>query len=364
MTATPYDLVQDGKILDLDTRQEIVEGVLLDAADPHTGTEFSYPVVGRAWSAQMWQWMAHGMGSGILDAGGQPYWLRNNGTEANTNSTRKMLLTVSTTTNTANAIIRGYFHQLSASMLLDFPMPSAGTITYHVCLTYDPALEKAPQGPISIQRYSGTPPTSGSRLHLTLWTVRCSASQLLTNAVVTQIRPKVAPSMTVDTSDQLPDPSTVLWGTQVTITHGARRDERFIATGASEATGGPTGWRSITDPDWVEFGDSPTYVWPGFGYPRAIQRVGRRRRLRGNVKPRNNSTMNRTSNGYLVATLAASDTPADTEKFMAVGSGHQNAAAVAILVGGRSSADIAGEVRAYPKDPTTWVSLSGITWDV
>ena len=355
MSETPslYDLTQDALIGPM-------RDILLTAAEPPSGPEFSYPVVDQAVSSSMWSWITLGMGSGILDAGGRPYWLTSLDNAANTAT-----LTPSTTIGTANALIRGFFHQLSESMTVSLPMPSSGTTTYHVCLTYDPREESSSGGPISVQTYAGAPPPTFGRHHIVLWTVRRTANQLLTDAVVTQVRPKVAPTITVDTDEQrlaIPTRS-LLWGT-LCLVHSTGEMWRAMGSSADEQSGGPTGWRSVTDPGWVEYGDTPTYGWPGFGHRRAIQRVGKRRRLRGNVRPRDNSAMTSTSTGYLMFTLADGDVPAHSEKFVVAGSGNQNSATVAIIVGGKSDANQPGEVRAFPKETTSWVSLSGVSWDV
>ena len=235
-TPTPYDLTQDALIGPM-------RDILLTAAEPPSGPEFSYPVVDQAVSSSMWKWITRGQGDGIIEVGGWPYRL----TGLN-NATNTAILRVSTLTGTANAIIAGFFHQLSADLTISLPMPSSGTTTYYICLTHDPREEGTAPGPVSVQTYSGTPPDTFGRTHVVLHTVRRTANQLLTDAVVESFRPRVAPTMLVARESQLGDPRQRLWGT-LALAH--ETSEWFMAMGSSSDAGGPSSWQNITSPEWV-----------------------------------------------------------------------------------------------------------------
>lgn len=267
---TEYDLQQDQRIIPL-------EEILSQAAEPPTGDEFSYPVVGQGWSASMWSWMTLGQGSGLLDVGGRPYWLRDFN-----NATNTARLSVSTTVGTANAILRGYFHELSQDVAVSLPMPSGATITYHICLTFDPRNEKNAEGPISVETYSGTPPKTFGRHHLVLWTVQRSANQLLTDAVVMQVRQKVAPTITVDTEGQrdLLDLNGLLWGTMCLV---SETGEMYRAGGSGEDVGGPNMWLSLTSPAWTDSTSNVHQQNPGSAMP-AWRRIGDRVEFKGRIR--------------------------------------------------------------------------------
>lgn len=267
---TEYDLQQDQRIIPL-------EEILSQAAEPPTGDEFSYPVVGQGWSASMWSWMTLGQGAGLLDVGGRPYWLRDFN-----NATNTARLSVSTTVGTANAILRGYFHELSQDVAVSLPMPSGATITYHICLTFDPRNEKNAEGPISVETYSGTPPKTFGRHHLVLWTVQRSANQLLTDAVVMQVRQKVAPTITVDTEGQrdLLDLNGLLWGTVCLV---SETGEMYRAGGSGEDVGGPNMWLSLTSPAWTD-STSNAHQHDTAGSAPSWRRVGDRVEFRGRIK--------------------------------------------------------------------------------
>lgn len=344
-TPTEYDLVQDQKILPM-------QQILSQAAEPPTGSEFSYPVVGQGISSSMWQWITKGVGNGVIDLGDYPYTLENLN-----NATNSGVLKVGQR-GTANAIVEGFYHQLSEDMTVSLPMPSSGTTTYSVCLTHDPRNGDSAGGPISVQVYSGTPPTTFGRVHVVLWTVRRSANQLLTDATVERIRPRVAPVIYVWAEDHKPDPAQQLWGTLCVVGSTAAI---YRATSVAEAggDGGARAWVSLTDPPWVEYGDTPTYVWPGHGQQRAIQRVGKRRRLRGRVSRRDGSAMTPSSVGYLLWTCGPDDIPGVSAQLPVVcGSSANPKFGLINIVQGSA------EIRLYPAGTIPWLDLSAVQWDV
>ena len=212
---------------------------------PPSGPEFSYPIVGQPMTDAMWQYVTLGMGDGVLDEGGQPYWLR-----ARENANNTLKITVSTTTNTAQAMLRGFYHKMTEDRTFTVPGVTTSTL-FHFCLTYSPVGLNQDQGPISLQMYAGTPPTTLGRFHIILWTLLRKPNQLLTDAEVRMVRPKITPSLSVNVEKDRPDPSKVLWGTRV-LCHESGVEYR--ATGASDETGGPTEWQEVdVARNWTPF---------------------------------------------------------------------------------------------------------------
>ena len=341
---TEYDLTQDALIGPM-------RDILLTAAEPPSGPEFSYPVVDQAMSSSMWQWVTKGVGSGVLDLGDASYWLRD------LNNSNQTAYITAGRTGTANAIVAGFYHQLSDDKQITLPMPSSGSTTYYVCLTFDPREESSTNGPVSLQVYSGTPPTSFARVHVVLWTVRRSANQLLTDATIRRVRQRVAPTIYVHGEDEIPDHHSVLWGTicfvgQTGSVYRARpRDED------DEGAQDEGGWASLTDPGWETFGDTPTYQYPGHGYRAAIQRVGKKRFLRGRIERTNGAALSPNSGGYrVVVPLAEGDRPSREVRFVTAGS---NLASPNLAVVNISTS---GEVRVHPASTMAWVSLDGVEW--
>lgn len=236
---TQYDLVQDARL-------DAHERLITPQDRERYGIEYSFPVVGQKVSDDEFQQMMLSTAAGILDQGGRPFWLKNFD-----DASRTAQLTVSTTTKDAKAAINGFFYRLVQDMSVSFPMPSTLT-TYHVCLAYDPLGHSRPEGPISVQVYAGPPPYRSGLLHVELWDVECKPSQLLSDAKVTQKRPKISPAIHVDYPESMPDPRTQLWGATCYIRHGREAGATYVATGSSEETGGPTRWDNLTSPSWTD----------------------------------------------------------------------------------------------------------------
>lgn len=243
---TAYDLTQDVRI-------KGVEDLVQTNYQPFQGQEFSYPVVHQPMDDEMWQYVTLGVGSGLLDVGGQPYWLRDLSDVTDTGK-----LTVSKTTGTAQAILRGFYHRLNQDMTLKYPPVSSKTV-YHTVLEYDPLRHKEPGGPIRVRVLTSLD-WSGGKHYLPLWDVERNPSQLISKAKVTQRRPKIAPTTHVDRPEHLPDPRTQLWGAQCYVRYGDQMGETFIASGESEETGGPTRWDSLDNPPWKNITLAPAYT--------------------------------------------------------------------------------------------------------
>ena len=345
MSETPslYDLTQDALIGPM-------RDILLTAAEPPSGPEFSYPVVDQAVSSSMWKWITKGVGNGVIDLGNSPYTLTSLDNATNTGVLK------TGTGGTANAIVEGFYHQLSEDMTVSLPMPSSGTTTYRVCLTHDPRNGDSAGGPISVQVYAGVPPTTFGRVHVVLWTVRRSANQLLTDATVERIRPRVAPVIYVWAEDHKPDPAQQLWGTLCVV---GQTSEIYRSANLSEAgeSGEGRAWVNVTSPPWATYSDTPTYRYPGHGYRRAIQRQGVTRRLRGRIERVSGQSFSPNSSGYLMMTLDPADRPAREVRRVTAGS---NLASPNLAVINVSSTT--GEVRAHPAGTMSWVSLDGVEW--
>ncbi len=315
--------------------------------EPPSGTEFSYPVVNQPMNDEMWQYVTLGLGDGVLDEGGQPYWLRG---RENVNDTVK--ITVSTTRNTAQALLRGFYHRLTADKTFTVPAVST-TTTYHFCLTYDPTATTTPGGPISLQMYAGTPPTTMGRFHIVLWKITRSPSQLLTAATVERVRPKITPVITVDTTAHMPSANNVLWGTRCLVDDVKTE---YRAGGASED--GPRTWIPLADT--YTRPDTDLYKWAGAGARPSSTRTGSVVVLEGRVVRTNGADFYAsTTIGYAVYVLPESHRPSAERRFMTKGPGINSETKSATIVVSTN-----GEVRAYPHADNSWVSIDGCVFTV
>lgn len=243
---TEYDRLQDAR---LDAHDRLI------TPQPKTRSEpwYSFPITGQDISDDEFRQMMIAVPSGIADEGGQPFWWANLDDVTNT-----MQLTVSKTTGDAKAAMSGFFFRMTQDVTVSLPPVSVAT-DYHVCLTYDPLRASHPEGPISVVTYRGEPPTTGGRSHIVCWVVRREPSQLLSDVTPIQVRPKVAPQLTVDTAEQLPDPSSVLWGTTFVVSHGEHAGTTWQADGADPSKGRPQRWDNLTNPQWKTLG-KPAYI--------------------------------------------------------------------------------------------------------
>lgn len=227
----------------LDNDLGVIEALLEDAPVQDMD-EISFPIAEKALNSLQWQAVSVATGSGIADRGGRPFWLRDL-----SNTTDSARLTVSTTTKTAEAGIMGFFFQMKKDVQVPLP-PVTSTTTYHIGLEFDPTRLKDETGPIRRVVHKNTIPYTGGKIYLPLWEVTRKPNQLLSDAKVVQKRPKLSPQIHVDYPESMPDPRTQLWGTTCYIRLGDERGTRFVASGESEETGGPTRWDNITSPKW------------------------------------------------------------------------------------------------------------------
>ena len=332
---------------ELQTQIDELKSLITTQYEPPTGTEYSYPVVNQPMNDEMWAYVTRGIGDGVLDEGGQPYWFRG---RENVNNTVR--ITVSTTTNTAQAILRGFYHKLTADKTFTVPAVSTNT-TYYFCLTYDPAASTSPGGPISLQMYAGTPPTTQGRFHVILWELDRKPNQLLTECVYRRVRPKIAPTITVDELAHRPNPSKALWGTQCFV---SAKSAWYRATGASDETGGPTGWTSVSDGGFTDPGDTSEYVHAGHGFRRGVRLTpDGYLELRGHISRRNGGNFTVGSHGYQLYDLSGWPSGSN-QQFVTAGTGYNPPTAVKIEYSPTDQS-----VRAYPINrDCSWISLDGV----
>ena len=348
-TPTPYDLTQDALIGPM-------RDILLTAAEPPSGPEFSYPVVDQAVSSSMWKWITRGLGAGILGEGGQPYWYRN---PSNANNTAE--IAVSTISGEAHAMIGGFYHHLSQAVTVALPMPASGTVTYHVALTYDPRRESDPEGPIKLETHTGSLPTTFGREHIPLWSITRAANQLLTDATVRQYRPFVSPTTTYNYRSHLPDPGMMLSGT---IARTRLDDGLFMSLQGNEV--GADGesavarWVNVGSPEWRENVLNQGYEWQGFGRPPGTKLVGNSVAVRGTVRRTAGpfDTGQNSGNGYRVMYLPSGRRPLGSRYFVCATS-NSNSPGIA-----RVTIDPDGAVYVRVSQTCSWVSLDGIQFDI
>lgn len=313
--------------------------------------EESFPVVEQPLTAEQWKHVTRGTGDGILDEGGFPYNLT-----GFSNSNNTATLRVSTSTGEAAAIVAGHYHKMDSDMTLEFPAVTSRS-TYYVMLQYDPLDDETPVKVV----VSTSIDASQGKVNLHLWNVTRNANELLTDAVVRNIRPRVSATATYVSMADLPQAHKVLWGS-VAFIHGGRASDNATIMMSMNDSSGNWYWKTIydpnTEPEWVTVGDTTNAQSGSTGYSKAIQRVGPVRRLRGRVN-RGSSGSNYVPNadsGYLFANLSSQDLPAAGSHHWAYGGG---GTLVDVEVSRARS-----EVRFWVTGTCSYVDLGMIEWRV
>ena len=324
--------------------------------------EQSYPIVEQPMSADQWKSVTLGIGDGILDEGGFPYRLKNLSNATNTG----VLQAASRKDGEAysSAILNGFYHRLEEDLELEFPAVTSRT-TYHVTLQYDPSRTDMP---VQAKVVTSLDYSQGKN-YLTLYTVTRGPDQLLTDADVRMVRPRVAPVQVYRSESDMPLAQKTLWGTLAIVHNGRNSDNSAIFMSMNSDPSGEDAddewfWKKIYDPAdgrfiWSTRSDTGTYRSPTHGFTRAIGRRGKTRRFRGRVELVSGNPF-RASNmdGYQIwsGSLADGDAPAETQRF--------------IVAGGGSSAQHAaveishtGSVTAWVGRDMYWISLDGIEWE-
>ena len=322
---------------------------------PPGGVEYSYPVVNQPMSDEQWQYVTRGLGDGILDGGGHPYYLRNNGSVANTNATNQKLLTVSTVTGTAEGLLKGFYHRLMQDKPLTFD-PVTSTTTYYVVLRYDPLGHKTAGGPIEATVVTSLNTNLGVH-YCVLWALERKPNQLLSDAKITRFRPRVAPQITVARESDMPSPSDVLWGSTCVVHTTSRH---FVAVGVEGEDPGPTRWKDLTATSFTWNRPEGVYKWVGHGAWPGGYVVGDQAFLEGRVARGDRFTGQNFNAGtdYQILDLPPELTPRVEHRFIVKTDGFDSGKSAMVYV----SAD--GRVVARPNRDASWIGLDGIVYSL
>lgn len=162
--------------------------------------EESYPVLEKPMTDHQWKSVTLGIGDGILDEGGRPYWFSLD------NATNQVTITVDGTKGYNHAILKGFYHRMDKEIVLDLP-PVRESTTYQVALQYDPTRIDIP---VKLGVFTELD-FSGSKEYLVIHKFTREPNQLLTDSHHVLQRPTITPCILVERQENLPD--NPLWGT-------------------------------------------------------------------------------------------------------------------------------------------------------
>ena len=137
--------------------------------------EESFPMRDEPMTDEQWKQVTLGIGSGVLNEGGDPYRLTNIN-----NATNQVTVNVSSTTGLAQAIVAGFYHRLDAPVVLDVPAVTTAT-NYWIVLEYSPLRLESSEPPVQLKVVTALDATSGRQyLVFTRFSVaRTSCSRML-----------------------------------------------------------------------------------------------------------------------------------------------------------------------------------------
>ena len=313
--------------------------------------EESFPMRDEPMTDEQWKQVTLGIGNGVLNEGGDPYRLTNIN-----NATNQVTVNVSTTTGLAQAIVAGFYHRIDAPVVLDVPAVTSAT-NYWIVLEYSPLRLESSEPPVQLKVVTALDTTSG-RQYLVLHKIYRRANELLTNAAMRSVKPRVAPLLQVRDESELPEPETVIRGT-VAVVHGDYPDLKI----AKAEVGKPLAWVSVLSGAWTTLPDH-TYTTSFPGSPKQIRRVGTTRYLRGQFYRATGSAYGTSDAGYRVANLSAGDIPKRGMRFPVTpvvhGSGSIADASAYIVLSASDS-----EVRLYlTRGQCGRIDMGQISWDV
>lgn len=261
--------------------------------------ETSFPMRETPMSDEQWKQVTLGIGSGVLNEGGDPYRLTNIN-----NATNQVTVNVSTQTGLAQAIVAGFYHRIDAPVVLDVPAVTS-TTDYWIVLEYSPLRLQDGEPPVQLKVVTALDTTSG-RQYLVLHKIFRRANQLLTDAPRRAVKPRVAPLLQVREESELPEPETVIRGT-VCVVHGPFPDIKIAKQEGLQ----PLAWVSVLSGEWSTLPDHANTA--NFSHsPKQLKRAGTSRSLRGQFyRPASSGSTTYTTSaaGYIVANLAAGDIP-------------------------------------------------------
>ena len=331
--------------------------------------EESFPIVDKPMSAAQWSAVTRGIGNGILDEGGFPYRLI---FKSDANATNQGILKCPTLEGKkyGQAILDGFYHKYDSDLVLDFPAVTKST-RYYVVLQYVPTRASEGEMPVQAEVVTSLDYTQGKD-YLHLYNVDREPNQLLMDATVRMIRPRVAPVQVYASEADMPRADKSLWGT-LAVVHGGRNSNNakiFMAMN-SNASGADDDnqwfWKLIYGPsddkfEWTDKGSTDSYRSPAAGgYTRAIGRKGKRRRLRGRVeRPTGAKFVPGTRYAPWSGVLDPQDWPSRVASFITSVSG----TGPSTIGFARIEISNEGTIGAWVSNESDWISLDGVEWEV
>lgn len=341
MTVTPesnYALIQQ------------LQDLVSSAAEPPSGPEQSFPIVGQGVNTHMWQQMMRGFGGGVLDLGGYPFRMSGTNDVTGAVTIQPESADADGRPVPAQALIDGFFYRLNQPRTLTIPNVSTAT-PIAIALQYDPQRENDASGPIRLDIFTGTLNRTQGRKYIVLWDGMRLPSTVPSEIVWTQKRHRVSPTIHVAHRDHLPDPNRdgLLYGTVARVGQGAGMYEMILRGQRPNMSWG------LAVGEWADLTLAAGRVYPGHGVRPAWRLTGDRIDFRGRVALQSGAFTASDSGWQLgwPGTLYEQLTGGFFAHAVATGPGAAKPVRVSNSAG-------TGALYAYPAQSCSWIDLGGV----
>lgn len=189
-------------------------------------TETSFPVVNKPLTGEQWSSVTSAFGNGTIDEGTGDYRVTLD------NASNSVVVEPPSQTGFAHATVGGYYHRIYGRVSLPCP-PVTATTTYVLAVVLDPLRQSTE--PLKLELFKGPVNYSGGKKYLIFAEITRRPNELLSQATVKIKKPHVAPTLTVQNVDELPEPRTQPFGTMAYV-NGERSLYRRSAVGGSSDT--------------------------------------------------------------------------------------------------------------------------------
>lgn len=350
---TPYDALQDDR---LERIEELVSSEYTDDG----GTEVSFPVVDQGMDDEQWGALMKAFGSGVISFGQFPYRMI---VDDDADVTNQVRITPATdmATKDSVAVIEGFAHRLLEDKMLTIPAVSTRT-KYTVALQYDPVRAKDEGTPVILDVFAGTLDQTQGKKYVLVYEGYRDSSSVLSQMEWTPVRSRLAPTITVQRKEHLPNPqhSGLIWGTRCYCS--ATGEEYLLSHHPTEDY---MRWQlldpAFLSPPWVDVKDNSSYPWPGHGSKRGYRKIGDTLELRGRFTRASGDNFKvgggGSGFGYYVFNVAAyaGEKIVHEQRFITASAGNQYQKLCVVTVTAE------GELYVMPVlEETPWVSIDGV----
>ncbi|WP_213062612.1 hypothetical protein, partial [Acinetobacter baumannii] len=228
-----------------------------------------------------------------------------------------------------------------------------------ISVRYDPVRVAEGGMPVVLDAFKGTLDQSQGKKYVLIYEGYRDPSTVLSQVVWTPVRSRLAPSITVQRKEHLPNPqhSGLIWGTRC---YCSATDEEYLLT--HDPNSEHMKWERIAGSQIYVRPDTATYEWAGHGHRPRIVSDGNSVKLEGHIRKTNGDPLyvnGNSSQGYHVITVPEwARSSASSLRFTTNAGGLASSTQQTVVVY-RS-----GEVRLFTQRDTTFGCLDGCNWSI